>query len=44
MEFNLRELSTIFTTLCYIRKHEALTESEEEVYQRFINEGWEDLS
>ena len=44
MNFSTKELSVVFTTLCYMRKHEVLTEGEEEIYQRFINEGWEDIA
>ena len=44
MELTTKELAVVFTTLCYIRKYEQLTDGEEELYQRFMNEGWKDIS
>lgn len=43
MTFNTRELSVLFTLLCYmIRKGELLTDDEQALYDRFINDGWVD--
>lgn len=43
MILNNRELSVLFTLLCYmIRNNELLTEDELSLYHRFINEGWTD--
>ena len=38
-----RELSVLFTLLCYmIRNNELLTNDELALYHRFLNEGWTD--
>lgn len=38
-----RELSVLFTLLCYmIRNNELLTNDELALYHRFLNEGWVD--
>lgn len=43
MILNNRELSVLFTLLCYmIRNNELLTEDELALYHRFLNEGWTD--
>ena len=43
MILNNRELSVLFTLLCYmIRKGELLTNDEQALYDRFINDGWVD--
>lgn len=43
MTLNNRELSVIFTLLCYmIRNGELLTNDEQALYDRFINDGWTD--
>ncbi|URP75050.1 hypothetical protein EEc2_0002 [Escherichia phage EEc2] len=43
MTLNNRELSVLFTLLCYmIRNNELLTDDELALYHRFINEGWTD--
>lgn len=43
MILNNRELSVLFTLLCYmIRNNELLTDDELALYHRFINEGWTD--
>ncbi|URY99306.1 hypothetical protein 6949_0013 [Escherichia phage 6949] len=43
MTLNNRELSVLFTLLCYmIRKNELLTDDELALYHRFLNEGWTD--
>ncbi|URP75105.1 hypothetical protein EEc4_0001 [Escherichia phage EEc4] len=43
MTLNNRELSVIFTLLCYmIRNNELLTDDELALYHRFLNEGWTD--
>lgn len=43
MTLNNRELSVLFTLLCYmIRNNELLTDDELALYHRFLNEGWSD--
>ena len=43
MILNNRELSVLFTLLCYmIRNNELLTDDELALYHRFLNEGWTD--
>ena len=43
MTLNTRELSVLFTLLCYmIRNNELLTNDELALYHRFLNEGWTD--
>ncbi|CAJ29398.1 gp1 protein [Escherichia phage K1E] len=43
MILNNRELSVLFTLLCYmIRNNELLTDDEMALYHRFLNEGWTD--
>ncbi|AUV59319.1 hypothetical protein CrRp3_cds4 [Citrobacter phage vB_CroP_CrRp3] len=43
MILNNRELSALFTLLCYmIRNNELLTDDELALYHRFLNEGWTD--
>lgn len=43
MTLNSRELSVLFTLLCYmIRNNELLTNDELALYHRFLNEGWTD--
>lgn len=43
MILNNRELSVLFTLLCYmIRNNELLTDDELFLYHRFLNEGWTD--
>lgn len=43
MTLNNRELSVLFTLLCYmIRNNELLTDDELALYYRFLNEGWTD--
>ena len=43
MVLNNRELSVLFTLLCYmIRNNELLTDDELALYHRFLNEGWTD--
>ncbi|QFR58600.1 hypothetical protein P4331_5 [Escherichia phage vB_EcolP_P433.1] len=43
MTLNNRELSVLFTLLCYmIRNNELLTNDELALYHRFLNEGWTD--
>lgn len=43
MTLNNRELSALFTLLCYmIRNNELLTDDELALYHRFLNEGWTD--
>lgn len=43
MTLNNRELSVLFTLLCYmIRNNELLTDDELSLYHRFLNEGWTD--
>ena len=43
MTFNNRELSVLFTLLCYmIRNNKLLTDDELALYHRFLNEGWTD--
>lgn len=43
MTLNSRELSVLFTLLCYmIRNNELLTDDELALYHRFLNEGWID--
>lgn len=42
MTLNLREASAVFTVLCYMAQHEAMTDDELALYHRFRNEGWED--
>ena len=43
MILNNRELSVLFTLLCYmIRNNELLTDDELALYHRFRNEGWTD--
>ncbi|QZI79620.1 hypothetical protein G3A1_054 [Escherichia phage vB_EcoP-G3A1] len=43
MTLNNRELSVLFTMLCYmIRNNELLTDDELALYHRFLNEGWTD--
>lgn len=43
MVLNNRELSVLFTLLCYmIRNNELLTNDELALYHRFLNEGWTD--
>lgn len=43
MILNNRELSVLFTLLCYmIRNNELLTDDELTLYHRFLNEGWPD--
>lgn len=38
-----RELSVLFTLLCYmIHNNELLTDDELALYHRFLNEGWTD--
>lgn len=44
MTLNNRELSILFTLLCYmIRNNELLTDDELALYHRFINDGWTDV-
>lgn len=44
MTLNNRELSVLFTLLCYmLRNNELLTDDELALYHRFLNEGWEDI-
>lgn len=43
MTLNNRELSVLFTLLCYmIRNNKLLTDDELALYHRFLNEGWTD--
>lgn len=43
MILNNRELSALFTLLCYmIRNGELLTNDEQALYDRFIDDGWTD--
>ena len=43
MTLNNRELSVLFTLLCYmIRNNELLTDDELALYHQFLNEGWTD--
>ncbi len=43
MTLNNRELSVLFTLLCYmIRNNELLTDDELALYHRFLNDGWVD--
>ena len=43
MTLNNRELSVLFTMLCYmIRNNELLMDDELALYHRFLNEGWTD--
>lgn len=43
MTLTNRELSVLFTLLCYmIRNNELLTDDELALYHRFLNEGWTD--
>lgn len=43
MTLNNRELSVIFTLLCYmIHNGELLTNDEQALYDRFIDDGWTD--
>lgn len=43
MTLNLQEASTVFTLLCYLIKDGGpMTESERELYQRYLSEGWVD--
>lgn len=43
MTLNNRELSVLFTLLCYmIRNNELLTADELALYHRFLDEGWID--
>lgn len=43
MTLNNRELSVLFTLLCYmIRNNELLTDDELALYHRFLSEGWTD--
>lgn len=43
MTLNNRELSVLFTLLCYmIRNNELLTDDELSLFHRFLNEGWTD--
>lgn len=43
MTLNNRELSVLFTLLCYmIRNNELLTDNELALYHRFLKEGWTD--
>lgn len=43
MTLNNRELSILFTLLCYmIRNNELLTDDELALYHRFLDEGWTD--
>lgn len=43
MTLNNRELSVLFTLLCYmIRNNELLTDDELALYHRLLNEGWTD--
>jgi hypothetical protein len=43
MTLNNRELSVLFTLLCYmIRNNELLTDDELALYHRFLDEGWTD--
>lgn len=43
MILNNRELSVLFTLLCYmIYRGELLTNDEQALYDRFINDGWVD--
>lgn len=43
MILNNRELSVLFTLLCYmIRNGELLTNDEQALYDRFIDDGWTD--
>ena len=43
MILNNRELSVLFTLLCYmIHNNELLTDDELALYRRFLNEGWTD--
>ena len=43
MTLDNRELSVLFTLLCYmIRNNELLTDDELALYHRFLNEGWTD--
>lgn len=43
MTLNNRELSVLFTLLCYIiRNNGLLTDDELALYHRFLNEGWTD--
>ena len=43
MILNNRELAVIFTLLCYmIRNGELLTNDEQALYDRFIDDGWTD--
>lgn len=44
MTLNNRELSVLFTLLCYmIHNNELLTDDELALYHRFINDGWTDV-
>lgn len=44
MTLNNRELSVLFTLLCYmIHNNELLTDDELALYHRFINDGWTDM-
>lgn len=44
MTLNNRELSALFTLLCYmIRNNELLTDDELALYHRFLNDGWVDI-
>ena len=43
MTLNNRELSVLFTLLCYmIHNNELLTDDELALYHRFLTEGWTD--
>lgn len=44
MTLNNRELSVLFTLLCYmVHNNELLTDDELALYHRFINDGWTDV-
>ena len=44
MNFSLREESAIFTMLCYtIRLCGSLTETEQAIYDKYVEAGWEDF-
>lgn len=43
MTLNNRELSVLFTLLCYmIYRNESLSDDELSLYHRFLNDGWVD--
>lgn len=44
MTLNNRELSVLFTLLCYmVHNNELLTDDELALYHRFLNDGWVDI-